>query len=208
MLILARPSAFNIRIFPATTKIHIKLFSAGSQTYDTDKKNVRRDILKCCVVFVKSCFLLMLHTMAHYFRSFKIWKVERKKRNKRGTVSFNAQDTFRAQNLESRRKTCLQPLFRQKKLKRTKKMCNCVQHQQKTTFTENSVLNQKGAPNVFSIRSVSLRIRRKKFELSFRCCWKNTNVDGTLERQNQHLFSDLQLHCCGGKWNSLTKHTY
>ena len=63
----------------------------------------------------------------------------------------------------------------------------------KTTFNENSELNQKCTPNRFSIRSVSLRTCKKNFDMSFLCGWKNTNVDSSRARQNQHFFSDLQL---------------
>ena len=72
-------------------------------------------------------------------------------------------------------------------------MCHCVHHQEKTTFNENSELIQKCTPNRFSIRSVSTRTCKKNFDMSFLCCWKNTNVDGSRASQNQHIFSDLQL---------------
>ena len=76
---------------------------------------------------------------------------------------------------------------------RTKIMCRFVHHQEKATYNENSELNQKCTPNVFSICCVSLRTRKKNFDIRFLRCYKNTNVDSSRARQNQHLFSDLQL---------------
>ena len=76
---------------------------------------------------------------------------------------------------------------------RTKIMCRCVQHQEKTTFNENSELNQKCTPNVFSICSVSPRTRKKNFDIRFLRCYKNTNVDSSRARENQHIFSDLRI---------------
>ena len=75
----------------------------------------------------------------------------------------------------------------------TKIMCHCVHHQEKTTFNENSELNQKSTPNRFSFRSASTRTCKKNFDMSFLRCWKNTNVESSRARQNQHLFSDLQF---------------